>query len=360
MRVVLGTLGCALAVAVGLLVWRWGAAHNRHAPSAAVVVQTPVGASAGHAPGTPIDKGPTNVYAHDLLLRKGPDFRIYIPWFRGQMVRTNPKVIPSFDDLDSFYLNVKAGVIHANIGDIGNFMNDSGASSHSPLKNMKLSGDGNLIHLKGTLHKLLIPIPIELVGQISAAPNDEIHIHVTKLNVLKIPFKGLLGAFHVQLSDLFNPKDSAGIRVKGNDIFLDTEKLLPPPHIRGALTSVRIVNPDLEVVYGKGKSEVKREVEHVQQWRNFLRLRDGTLDFGKLTMHHVDIIMVDISKDAWFDLDLAHYQDQMVYGYTHMTPNAGLQIFMPDVDQLPKKAKSISLQWVKHRNEPPPPGVYSK
>ncbi|HEX7359723.1 MAG TPA: hypothetical protein VF283_04460 [Bryobacteraceae bacterium] len=356
MRVALRILAGALAVAIGLLVWRWGAAGSSRTPSAAVA-QTPTRTSAGHAPATPIDKGPTNVYAHDLLLRKGSNFRIYIPWFRGQMVRTKPSVIPSFDDLDSFYLDVKAGVIHANIGDIGAFMNDSGAASHSPLKNMKLSGDGNLIHLKGTLHKFLIPIPIELVGQISAAPNDEIHIHVTKLNVLKIPFKGLLGAFHVQLSDLFNPKGSAGIRVKGNDIYLDTEKLLPPPHIRGALTSVRIVNPDLEIVFGKGKGEVNR----VKQWRNFLRLRDGTLDFGKLTMHHVDIIMVDISKDAWFDLDLAHYQDQMVYGYTHMTPNAGLQIFMPDVDELPaKKAKTIGLQWVKHRNEAPPPGVYSK
>lgn len=356
MRIALGALACALAIAVGLLIWRWEPASNKHNPSLAPS-KTTVHTAASHPSSTPIDKGPTNVYAHDLLLRKGPDFRIYVPWFRGQMVRTNPSVIPSFDDLDSFYLNVKAGVIHANIGDIGNFMNDSGAASHSPLKNMKLSGDGNLIHLKGTLHKFLIPIPIELVGQISAAPNNEIHIHVTKLNVLKIPFKGLLGAFHVKLSDLFNPKGSAGIQVKGNEIFLDTEKLLPPPHIRGALTSVRIVNPDLEVVYGKGKGEVKR----VEQWRNFLRIRDGTLDFGKLTMHHVDIIMVDISKDAWFDLDLAHYQDQMVYGYTHMTANAGLQIFMPDVDELPKKRpQNISLQWVKHRNEPPPPGIYTK
>ena len=34
----------------------------------------------------------------------------------------------------------------------------------------------------------------------------------------------------------------------------------------------------------------------MEQWRNFLRLRDGTLDFGKLTMHRVDLIMIDVER----------------------------------------------------------------
>jgi len=54
-------------------------------------------------------------------------------------------------------------------------------------------------------------------------------------------------------------------------------------------------------------------------------------------MHHVDLVMIDISNDAWFDLDLANYQAQLVNGYTRMTPQAGLQIFMPDLDNLPTK-----------------------
>ena len=39
--------------------------------------------------------------------------------------------------------------------------------------------------------------------------------------------------------------------------------------------------------------------------------------------------MIDASKDAWFDLDLVNYQAQVVNGYTRMTPQAGLEIFMP-------------------------------
>ena len=100
---------------------------------------------------------------------------------------------------------------------------------------------------------------------------------------------------------------------------------------------------------------LKEAVTRVEQWRNFLRLNNGTIDFGKLTMHHVDLIMIDLSKDAWFDLDLNNYQNQLVNGYTRMTPEAGLQIFMPDLDDLPINhgTQSISMEWLKHRNLPP-------
>ena len=62
-------------------------------------------------------------------------------------------------------------------------------------------------------------------------------------------------------------------------------------------------------------------------------------------MRHVDLIMVDLSNDAWFDLDLANYQEQLVNGYTRMTPQAGLQIFMPDLDTIPHNNKIKTSAW---------------
>jgi hypothetical protein len=227
--------------------------------------------------------------------------------------------------------------------------------ANSPLKNITLLAEADQIKLKGTLHKV-IPLPVELLGGVTTTSDNRIQLHVTKLNVLKIPLKGLLGGLHIELSDLFQPKGIPGIEVSGNDLFFDTFKLLPPPHIRGQLTKVRVVSPDIEEVFGNAEDTVAR----VEEWRNFLRLNDGTIDFGKLTMHHVDLIMVDLSDDAWFDLDLNNYQNQLVNGYTRMTPQAGLQIFMPDLDSLPKINKSgqkISMEWLKHRNLPPPQDV---
>ncbi len=110
--------------------------HLRASPPASRPPAPP--ASRGHA--TP-DGGhslrdlrfrPHHGYAHNLMLRKGPDFRIYVRWLRGNMVRTNPAVNPTFDDPESFLLDIKTGVIRANIGDIGNFLN-AGGVANSPL-----------------------------------------------------------------------------------------------------------------------------------------------------------------------------------------------------------------------------------
>ncbi len=278
---------------------------------------------------------------------------MYVRWLEGEMARTRRNVDPSFDDPESFYLNIKTGVLRANIGDIGNYLN-AGGLGNTPLKNVTLSGDGNQIKLTGTVHKV-VPLPVAVLGQITALPDGRIQIHVTKINVLKIPFKALLGGLNITISDLFSSKDIPGVQVADNDIFLDTPKFLPPPHIRGQLSAVRVVNPDLEAVYGNAESQAAR----VEQWRNFLRLSGGTIDFGKLTMHHVDLVMIDISDDPWFDLDLTNYQKQLVNGYTRMTPEAGLQIFMPDLSTIPenKATQKISIEWMKNRSLPPPQAV---
>jgi hypothetical protein len=339
---------------LGFVAWHLRSTRLASRPAASEISVGSLATTAA-IPATP-ESAPTAVYAHNLMLRKGPNFRIYVRWLRGTMVRTRRDMNPTFDDPDSFFLEIKTGVIRANIGDIGNFLNAGGVAD-SPLRNITLLADGENIKLKGTLHKL-VSLPVELLGSVSATSDNRIQVHVTKLSVLEIPLKGLLGGLHVSVSDLFHPKGMPGVEVSGNDIFFETIKLLPPPHIHGQLTKVHVVTPDIEEVYGDAAEAVTR----VEQWRNFLRLNDGTIDFGKLTMHHVDITMVDLSNDEWFDLDLNNYQNQLVNGYTRMTPQAGLQIFMPDLDSLPKNnaTQNISMEWLKHRNLPPPPDITSK
>jgi len=135
-------------------------------------------------------------------------------------------VNPSFDDPDSFVLDPKTGVIRTNVGDLANFLHQ--AVVNSSLRNITLSGDGDQIKLHETLHKIL-PVPIEMIVTIAVAPGNRVQLHVTKLNLLKIPFKGLLGDFHTTIASLFHPGDIPGIQVSDYDILFDTRKLLPPP-----------------------------------------------------------------------------------------------------------------------------------
>jgi hypothetical protein len=301
------------------------------------------------------DRSPTVVYAHNLRLLKGPDFRVYIRWIRGQMLRTHPKVNPSFDDPDSFVLDVQKGVIHVNIGDISHYLNTSSPPG-APLKNISIQPDGDQLKIDGTLHKI-VPLPVELIGTLSPAPEGLVRFNVSKISVLKIPLKGLLGAFHVELNDLVSTTKVPGITIAGNDITFDTQQLLPAPHIRGQITSVKVNPPDVEVIYGNAPNDEAK----LAQWRNFLRLTGGALDFGKLTMHNVDLTMIDATQDPWFTLDLVHYQFQIVKGTTRMTADAGLQIFMPDLDdKAAQPSREITVQWLRNRNLSLPPDVPAK
>jgi len=333
-------------VCLGWVLWR--IRPKAHGP--ATTASTSVVAAAS---GDSDDPSPTIVYAHNIRLLKGPDFRVYIRWISGEMLRTRPQVTPSFDDPDSFVLQIRKGVIRANIGDIANYLNLS-SPSDAPLKNISIAPDGDQLKIHGTAHKI-IPIPVEIEGQLSSTPDGRVQFHVAKISALKIPVKGLLGSFHIELSDLVHTTNIPGVQVAGDDISFDTQKVLPPPHIHGQLTSLKVKPPDIEAIYGNAPND---DAE-LAKWHNFLRLEGGTLDFGKLTMRHVDLTLIDASQDPWFDLDLVNYQAQIVNGTTRMTAQAGLEIFMPDVDEKApaKVAQGITLEWLKNRNRSLPPDV---
>ena len=130
MRPRLAVLIAVPSLLLVFVIWHLKASPPASGPVAAVATPSPL-PTALTSSATP-DSGPTAVFAHNLMLRKGPDFRIYVRWLRGNMVRTRRDVNPTFDDPESFFLEIKTGVIRANIGDIGNFLN-AGGVANSPL-----------------------------------------------------------------------------------------------------------------------------------------------------------------------------------------------------------------------------------
>jgi hypothetical protein len=335
------------AVIVILLLWSWSNRAHPNNPAMPLSNENPPSGTSPKAP----NSSATRIHAHNLLLRKGPDFRVYVKWLDGRLAQTHKGVNPSFDRSDSFYLDIQSGVIRANIGDIGHYLNTSLAGS--PLKNVSLLADGQNLKLTGTIHKPF-PLPVEVIASVAAVPDGRVRVRILKISALKVPVKGLLRLFHISPADLVK-NNLDGVEVKGNDLLLTTQKLLPPPHIRGHLTRISVEGPDLVADYG----DARKDVERVELWRNFLSLRGGTIDFGSLSMHPVDITMIDISSNPWFDLDLVNYRDQFAGGYTRITGASGLQMFIPDRRDLGSRPKpeNDSIQWFKDRNIPPPPQI---
>ena len=52
--------------------------------------------------------------------------------------------------------------------------------------------------------------------------------------------------------------------------------------------------------------------------------------FGKLTMSDADMQLIDADPSNPFDFFPAHYDKQLIAGYSRNTPRKGLQVFMPD------------------------------
>lgn len=337
----------AISVVVLLLWYQKSRTKRPNQPPAASASQT----EPANSSGPPTERSPTRIHAHNLLLRKGPDFHVYVRWLDGRLTRTHGEINPSFDRPDSFDLYVQTGVIRVNIGDMGHYLNSSLANS--PLRNVTLLADGPNLKLTGVVHKL-VPIPVQVIASVSVAPGDRVRFHVSKIDVLKLPVKGLLGLLRVSVADLFK-NSIQGVEIEGNDLLLDTHKLLPPPHIRGRLTHVSVDSPDVQAVYG----DAAENVERVELWRNFFSLEGGTIDFGNLSMHPVHIMMIDISNNPWFDLDLVNYREQFASGYTRMTADSKLQMFIPDLRDVRSKPvqQNDSIQWFKDRNIPPPPQI---
>ncbi|HUK74095.1 MAG TPA: hypothetical protein VLV47_01325 [Candidatus Bathyarchaeia archaeon] len=294
----------------------------------------------------------TAVVMHNVILNERPGLQLRVRWLRGQMHPTQTGVIPSFDEPSSFVLKIQAGIIATSLSDITRILNQ-GLLKDSRLSNVSLSADGQQLKLKGTLHKG-VPLPIEMVSDVSAAPDGRIHLHMVKLRVLKLPVKGLVQSLHVNVADLIGAQGAGNVQVSGDEIYIDAEQILPAPAIRGKLTDVHIgaKTGDLVSVFGDGRPEANQ----VKQWRNFIRLQGGTVNLGKLTMSPADIFLIDASNDDWFTFDLTRYQEQLVNGRIQMTPQAGLRIFMPDIDKLPRTEanRHIMEEWMKDRNLPPP------
>ena len=296
---------------------------------------------------------PTAVVMHNVILQEDDGLNLRIRWLRGSLYPTNERVTPSFDDRNSFWVGIEAATVGISLADLTKLLN-SGVLRGTPLSNVTLSEQGKLLKVTGILHKG-VPLPFEMISDPGVTSDGRIVLRAQRIRVLKIPVGGLLRELHITASDLIGSTGSKGMQAEGNAIYIDPEKVLPPPRKHGTLISVHLNKGDMVEVFGNARDEAHQ----VKEWRNFMQLSGGNFAFGRLMMYGVDMTLVDSSSDTWFELDLTHYQEQLVNGYAHLTPSAGLQIFMPDASKVPNTRgnRTIMAQWMKNRYLPMPAGL---
>ena len=72
---------------------------------------------------------------------------------------------------------------------------------------------------------------------------------------------------------------------------------------------------------------------------NYVYFGGGDVRFGKLTMSRADLQLIDLDRRDPFDFFPAHYDAQLVAGYSKNTTRQGLKTYMPDHDDLVRRAR---------------------
>jgi hypothetical protein len=280
--------------------------------------------------------GEVQVAMKNVMYHFTAPIAVHILQLQGSLTPTKTGSIVIFDDKNSFTLNLASAEIAISCTSLAQVMNeDVFSASNAPIKKVTIFNKNNQLDIKGQLHSKG-DVPFEVTGTLSPTGDGRIRFHAEHVKAAHVPVKGLLDLVGLDLAKLISTKGIPGVSIDKNDLILNPQEILPPPHIHGAVTDVQLQGDEIVQVFGtsQGTSFAAR------QPGNYMAYRDSDLRFGKLTMNHSDLILVDMDPQDPFDFYLDHYKDQLVAGYTKTTPEFGLRVYTRDYNKLHKKAST--------------------
>jgi len=247
----------------------------------------------------------------------------------GALVPTTAGHWPVFDDKSSFNIEVESARILLLPSDLAGVLNSYVfAGRDSPLKDVSIVVEKGQLKIKGKLHSKG-DIPFETVASLSADPDGRVRLHTEKVKALHVPVKGLMDLFGIEIKDLIKNGKVAGVEAQKDDLLLNLEQVLPPPHIQGPVTDIRVEGGFIVAVIGKPDKNSTTPATS-----NFMAFKGSKLQFGKLLMNDTDLTLIDLDPQDPLDFFLDRYKDQLVAGYSKTTPTFGLRVFIKDFAKL--------------------------
>jgi len=276
------------------------------------------------------DTRPLEFAMKNVVYHYSEPVSVHIAQLQGELVPAKPGSIVFFDDKNSFDLRLRYAEISISCNALAQVLNENVfSSSDAPIKSLSIESKNNQLIMKGKLPQKA-DVTFETMGNLSADPDGRIRVHTDHVKAAHLPVKGLMDLLGIDVAGLIDTKKIHGITVEKDDIILDSEQILPAPHIKGKVKGVRIHGNDIVLTFGApGPSNFA-----AKQPGNYMAFRHSEMRFGKLTMHDADLIMIDMDPRDPFDFFLDHYQDQLVAGYTKSTPEYGLRAYTRDYNKL--------------------------
>lgn len=290
------------------------------------------------AASTPLDArladGPTHASMRHVLFHLEQDIVLDIDWLEGELRPAVDSVPVIFDDPTTFSLYIDSGVVALSMTSLERLMNDwVFAYDDAPLQDLEFEVKDGQLRLHGKLDKL-INVPFEIDASPSMTAKGEIRIRPSRMSTGGFIGNAIRKLLGLDLEEAVDLDEAQGVRAEGNDLYLDPNRLLPPPRIDGNIAAIEIRDGKLVQYFGPDTNANVQAPAEESFDRNFMHFTGGTLGFGKLRMIDADLRVIDMDADDPFDFSLAEYQAQLIAGMSRTTEQLGLDVFMPDLDEL--------------------------
>jgi hypothetical protein len=255
---------------------------------------------------------------------------VNIKSLNGELLPLGKNEFPIFDDKNSFNLRICTAEISIDSSSLAKILNSYVfARPNSPLTELSIIVEKGHLTVKGKLHDKG-DIPFETEGILTPTLDGTLRLHSEKITAMHVPVKGLMGLFGIDLGSLIKEGKVPGVQAQGDDLLLDLEQILPPPHIEGKVVSVRIEGENIIQIFGGSDAKPAKNIRA----GNYMAYKNNRLRFNKLLMNDVDLILIDMNPSDPLDFYLEHYKEQLAAGYTKTTLDSGLRVYMKDYNKL--------------------------
>jgi hypothetical protein len=288
-----------------------------------------------NSPANDKQEGAVQAQMRNVMFHLSETVVVEIRSLDGELVPLGKNEFPVFDDKESFNLRINTAEIAIDSSNLANVLNSYVfARPHSPLTDLFIRIEKGRLELKGKLHDKG-DIPFETEGVLTPTADGKLRLHSTKIKAMHVPVKGLMDLFGVDLGSLIKEGKVPGVQAQEDDLILDLEQILPPPHIEGKVISVRIEGDRIIQMFGGSGAQPVKNI----RTGNYMAYKNNRLRFGKLIMNDSDLILIDMDPSDPLDFFLDHYKEQLSAGYAKITPDSGLRMFIKDFNKLhPAKA----------------------
>lgn len=275
-------------------------------------------------------EGAVQAQMRNVTFRFSDTAEVEIKSLNGVVVPLGKNEFPNFDDKDSFNLRVSTAEIAMSSSDLANVLNSYVfAREQSPLKQVSISVEKGRLKVKGKFHDKG-DIPFETEGTLTPTPDGKIRLHSEKIKALHLPVKGLMDLFGIDLGSLIKEGKVPGVQAQEDDLILDLQQILPPPHIEGKVVSIRIEGEKIIQIFGGSDAKPVKNIRA----GNYMAFKNNRVRLGKLVMNDTDLILIDMDPNDPLDFFLDHYKEQISAGYSKLTPGSGLRVYIKDYNKL--------------------------